>query len=41
MLLERVGVGPLGAEGGVSGLSGDKSGVEVGASDGPKKEGVR
>ena len=41
MLLQRVGVGPLGEERGVRGLSGNKSGVEVGGGDGSKKEGVR
>ena len=30
----------MGEEGGVSGLSGDESGVEVSGSDGPKKEGI-
>ena len=40
MLLQRVGVGPLGEEGGVIGLGGDESGVEVGGSNGAKKEGV-
>ena len=31
----------MGEEGGVSGLSSDKSGVEVGGSDGSKEEGIR
>ena len=41
MLLKGVGVGPLGEEGGVGGLSGDKCGIEIGGSNGPKEEGVR
>ena len=40
MLLERVGVGPLGEERGVSGLRGNDSGVKVGGSDGSKEESV-
>ena len=39
--LQRVGVGPLGKEGGVGGLGGNKSGIEVGGGNGPKEEGVR
>jgi hypothetical protein len=31
----------LGEEGGVGGLSGEKSGVKVGGSDGPEEEGIR
>ena len=41
MPLQRVGVGPLGKEGGMGGLSGNKSGVEVGGGNGPKEEGVQ
>jgi hypothetical protein len=40
MLLQRVGVGPLGEEGGVGGLSGDKCVIEVGSGNGLEEEGV-
>ena len=40
-MLERVGVGPLGEKGNVGGLSGEKGGVKIGGSDGPKKKGIR
>ena len=40
-MLERVGVGPLGEEGNVGGLSGDKGGIKIGGSNGPKKKGIR
>ena len=40
-MLERVGVGPLGEEGNVGGLSGDKGGVKIGGSNGLKKKGIR
>ena len=40
MLLERIGVGPLGDEGGVCGLGGDKSGVEVSGGKGAEEEGI-
>jgi hypothetical protein len=39
-LLQRVGVGPLGEEGGVGGLSGDKGVIEVGSGNGLEEEGV-
>ena len=38
--MQRVGVGPLGKEGGVGGLGGDKSSVEVGGGHGLKEEGI-
>ena len=38
--LQRVGVGPLGKEGGVGSLGGDKSGIKVSGSNGPKEEGI-
>ena len=41
MLLQGIGVGPAGEEGGVSGLGGYKSSIKVGASDGSEEEGVR
>ena len=38
--MERVGVGPLGEEGGVGGLGGDKSGVKIGGGNGAEEEGI-
>ena len=39
-MLQRVGIGPLGEEGGVGGLSGDESVIESGSSNGLEEEGV-
>ena len=40
MLLQRVGVGPLGEKGGVGGLGSDKSGIEISGGNGLKEEGI-
>ena len=39
-MLQRVGIGPLGEEGGVGGLSGDECVVESGSGNGLEEEGV-
>ena len=39
-MLERIGVSPLGEEGGVVGLSGDKRGVKIGGRESSEKESV-
>ena len=39
-MLQRVGVGPLGEEGGVGGLSGDKCVIKVGGGESLEEEGV-
>ena len=41
MLLQRVGVGPLGKEGGVGGLGSEKGGVKISGGHSAKKLGVR
>ena len=41
VLLQRVGIGPLGKEGGMGGLGGEKGGVKIGGGHGAKKQGVR
>ena len=41
VLLQRIGVGPLGKEGGVGGLGGEKGGVKISGGHSAKKQGVR
>ena len=41
MLLQGIGVGPLGEEGGMGSLGGDKRGIEIGGGEGPEEEGIR
>ena len=40
-MLKRIGGSPLGEEGGVVGLSGDKRGIEIGGRESLEKEGIR